>query len=376
MIKTTIMITTPRGLERCLQDEVTALGFPVTWAGVSGVKTEGTFHDAMKLNLHLRTGHRVLFLLKSFACRNADELYRGVVGILWETIIPADGYLSVVSNVENESITDTRFASLKCKDAIVDRINRHKGRRPDAGPEQTGAVVNLYWHNNKAEVYLDTSGEPLSKRGYRKIPLSAPMQETLAAGVVETTGWNGEGSFVNPMCGSVTLAIEAALIGANRAAGLVRPSFGFMHTLLFDKAVWARLRTEASSMQHPLNGKIIATDVSPEAIAAAQQNAKTAGVENLIEFKICDFAETPITQGTGVVVLNPEYGMRMGDETELIDTYRKIGSFFKHKCQGYKGFVFTGTTALAGKIGLKSRRRIIFRSGKVECRLYEYDLYV
>ena len=375
MQKTTIMITTPRGLEKCLMEEVKALDLPVTWAGVSGVKTEGTLLDAMKLNLHLRTGHRVLFLLKSSLCRNADELYRSVAQIPWETIIPADGYVSVVSNVVNESITDTRFASLKCKDAIVDRIHKHKGRRPDAGPEQNSAVVNLYWHNNQAEVYLDTSGEPLSKRGYRKIPLSAPMQETLAAGVIETAGWKGAGHFVNPMCGSGTLAIEAALIGANRAAGLVRPSFGFMHTLLFDKEGWARLRAEALAAQRPLAGKIIATDILPEAVAAAQQNAKTAGVENLIEFSACDFAETPLPQGNGVVVLNPEYGIRLGEESELAETYRKIGNFFKHKCQGYKGFVFTANTMLAGQIGLKSKRRYNFYSGKVECRLYEYELY-
>jgi 23S rRNA G2445 N2-methylase RlmL len=375
MAKTTIMITTPRGLEPFLRDEVAALGFPLRWEGVSGVKTEGTFTDAMKLNLYLRTGHRVLFLLKSFPCRNADDLYRATGSIVWEAIIPSDGYFSVVANVENETITDTRFASLKCKDAIVDRILKHKGRRPDSGPEQSSAVVNLYWRKDKAELYLDTSGEPLAKRGYRKIPLAAPMQETLAAGVIAATGWNGTGNFVNPMCGSGTLAIEAALIGANRAAGLVRPSFGFMHTLLYDKDAWAKLRTEAATGQRRLAGKIVATDIRPEAIAAAEHNAKIAGVETQIEFGVCDFAETPLPEGGGVVALNPEYGIRMGEETVLAETYRNIGNFFKRKCQGYKGFVFTGNSALAGKIGLKSKRRINFWSGKVECRLYGYDLY-
>lgn len=377
MQKTAIMITTARGLEKFLMEEVRMLGLPVTWAGISGVKTEGSLRDAMRLNLHLRTGHRVLFLLKQCLCSNPDELYRSAGEIEWETIIPDDGYVSVVANVITDAVRDTRFAGLKCKDAIVDRIQRCRGRRPDSGPEQKGAVVvNLFWRDRRCEIYLDTSGEPLTKRGYRKNPLGAPMQETLAAGVIMSSGWDGHTTFINPMCGSGTLAIEAALIAANRAPGLIRQSFGFKHTLLYDPLEWARLREEAKTSLRESRAEIIATDISPEAVAASVNNAKTAGVERLIEFNVCDFAETAVpTGGNGIVILNPEYGLRMGKEKELALIYRRIGDFFKKKCQGYTGYVFTGTSALAGQIGLKSKRRSVFFSGSLECRLYEYDLY-
>ena len=201
------------------------------------------------------------------------------------------------------------------------------------------------------------------------------MQETLAAGVIMSSGWNGRTAFINPMCGSGTLAIEAALIAANRAPGLIRQSFGFKHTLLYDPQEWARLREEAKDAIGKCEAKIIATDILPEAVAASVNNAKTAGVERLIEFNVCDFAETAIPEGKGIVMVNPEYGVRMGKEKELVLFYRRIGDFFKKKCQGYTGYVFTGAPALAGQIGLKSKRRSVFFSGSLECRLYEYDLY-
>jgi putative N6-adenine-specific DNA methylase len=368
------MVTTARGLENTLRSEVAALGLPVLWAGSSGVKTEGTFIDAMRLNLHCRTGHRVLFLLKSTACINADELYREVYSIAWENLIPADGYLSVSSHIANETIRDNRYANLRCKDAIVDRIKEKKGKRPDAGPEQTGVVVNIYWRGDQCEIYLDTSGEPLSKRGYRKMPLDAPMQETLAAGVILTAGFNGSGNFVNPMCGSGTLAIEAALIALKRPPGLVRPSFGFMRTLLYDKSAWEQIRAEATP-RGEFAGRIIAADINPVAVDAARRNADTAGVAHRIDFSVCDIAETPVPEGGGVVVVNPEYGVRLGEEAELVGTYRKIGDFFKKKCPGYTGYMFTASTKLAGQMGLKSKRRFNFMSGSLECRLYQYDLY-
>jgi 23S rRNA G2445 N2-methylase RlmL len=375
MNKTAIMITTARGLETFLMEEVKAIGLPVIWAGTSAVKSEGSFSDAMRLNLHLRTGHRVLYLLKQCSCRTPDALYAAAEKIPWEDIIPADGYVSVTANVENETIRDTRFAAMRCKDAIVDRMFRCEGRRPDTGPEQKGTVVNLFWRNERCELYLDTSGEPLTKRGYRKNPLGAPMQETLAAGVIMSSGWNGHTAFVNPMCGSGTLAIEAALIAANRAPGLIRQSFGFQHTLLYDSREWDCLRDTAKGLVHRGEARIVASDINTEAVSAAINNAKTAGVERLIEFNVCDFADTVIPEGGGVVIINPEYGLRMGADRELAPLYRGIGNFFKNKCQGYTAYVFTGTPALAGKIGLKSKRRSAFFSGSLECRLYEYEIF-
>ncbi len=376
MNKSNILITVPKGLCKFLQAEVEALGLPVKNASPTSLQTEGTTVDAMKLNLYIRTGHHVLFEISRFRARDADELYSQVSKIPWETMIPSNEYLSVVSNVQNPTIRDSRFANMRCKDAIVDRISARKGRRPDSGPEKTGAVVSLFWREDRCIVYLDTSGEALSRRGYRRIPLGAPMQETLAAGVIMASGFKPGESFVNPMCGSGTLVIEAALAATGRAPGLTRQNYGFFHFLGFDIPMWEVLKREAkSNVKKTISSQFIATDINEKAVEAARKNAETAGVGQLIRFEVCDFAQTPVPPQPGVVILNPEYGMRMGSESELADTYRGIGSFFKHECQGYRGYVFTANMKLSGKVGLKSRRRIPFNSGSVECRLYEYDLY-
>ncbi len=376
MDKSKILITCAKGIPSLLTKELTALGLPVLFEAVAGVETEGTLDDAQKLNLHLRTAHRVLFALREFPANSADALYRGLSGIPWEELIPADGYLCVTSSVETPAIRDARFATLKCKDAIVDRIKEKLGMRPDSGPERVRSVVHLYWKDERAVVYLDTSGESLSRRGYRKIPRAAPMQETLAAAVVLSTGWKGSGHFINPMCGSGTLAIEAALIALDRAPGLLRNNFGFMHVRGWNEKLWRELRSEARDRsQKGLAGRIIATDIDPQAVEAAKKNAMTAGVEQLIEFGVCDYASTEIPEGGGVVVMNPEYGERMGEVNQLEAVYKGIGDFLKQKCQGYTGYVLTGNPVLAKKVGLKPKRSLPFWNSGIECRLLEYDLY-
>lgn len=376
MQKSKILITCPKGLPPFLKQELLALNFPILSEAVAGVETEGTLDDTQRLNLHLRTGHRVLFVLKEFSANDADSLYRELARIPWEEHIAADGRLCVTSSVETPSIRDTRFASLKCKDAIVDRIKDKRGARPDSGPDRDRSVVHLYWKDDRCIIYLDTSGESLSRRGYRKIPLAAPMQETLAAAVVLATGWQGKGNFINPMCGSGTLAIEAALIALDRAPGLLRSNFGFMHLLGFNEPLWRELREEARKRpKKDLPGRIIATDIDPAAVEAAKKNAATAGVEHLIEFGVCDYAETAVPEDGGVIVMNPEYGERMGEVAQLEPVYKGIGDFLKRKCGGCTGYVFTGSPALAKKISLKPKRSIPFFNSGIECRLLEYELY-
>ncbi|MDR0331436.1 MAG: hypothetical protein LBH93_06995 [Chitinispirillales bacterium] len=378
--KSNIVITVPDGLCPFLKAEVESLGLglPIKSVTPTSLSTEGTQLDAMALNLRVRTAHHVLFQIAALRCRDADELYKELSKILWETIIPSNEYLTVVSNVRNDTIRDARFANQRCKDAIVDRILARKGRRPDSGPDQTGAVVSLYWRGDRCAVYLDTSGESLSRRGYRRIPLGAPLQETLAAGLVMAAALKVGEHFVNPMCGSGTLAIEAALAASGRVPGLTRQNFGFMHLLGFDLRAWEEMKREAKTkVLKTIPSQIVATDESEKAIEAARKNAATAGVEQLIRFEACDYADTPMptASGGGAVILNPGYGMRMGEEAELVDAYRGIGAFFKQKCKGYRGAVFTANTALAGQIGLKAKRKIPFANGKIDCRLYLYDLY-
>ena len=374
--KSKIVITCAKGVPPFLKKEILSLGFPVLSEGRAEVETEGSLEDAMRLNLMIRTGQRILFLLESFSARTPDELYKRMSRISWEEYIQEDGYFCVTSSVNNPTIRDSRFANVKCKDAVVDRIKERRGRRPDTGPERDKVVVHLYWRGNLCQVFFDTSGEPLSKRGYRMIPLKAPVQETLAAAVVLATGWTGNGNFINPMCGSGTLAIEGAFVGLDRAPGLLRGNYGFMHLKGFDESSWKVLRrkTRAASKDQS-NGRIIATDISQQAVEAAKKNAMTAGVERFIEFGVCDFSETPVPNGGGVVLLNPEYGERMGEIERLKEIYKSIGDFFKKRCQGYKGYLFTGNLDLAKKIGLKTKRKIPFYNGPIECRLLEYNLY-
>ena len=374
--KSRIVITCAKGVPPFLKQEVLSLGFPVLSAGKADVETEGTLEDTLRLNLLIRTGQRILFLLESFSTKTPDELYKRISRINWEDYIPEDSYFSVTSSVYTPTVNDSRFANVKCKDGIVDRIKEKRGRRPDSGSERNRIVVHLYWKGNVGQVFFDTSGEPLSKRGYRMIPLKAPMQESLAAAVVLASGWAGEGNFVNPMCGSGTLAIEAALIALGRAPGLLRSNYGFMHLKEFDESSWKVLRRKIrAEAKDRFNGRIIATDISQQAVEAAKKNAMTAGVDRFIEFGVCDFSQTPVPTNGGVVILNPEYGERMGEIENLRETYKKIGDFFKKKCQGYKGYIFTGNLDLAKKVGLRTDRRITFFNGPIECRLLEYDLY-
>jgi len=374
--KSRIVITCAKGILPFLKEEILGLDFPVRSEGISWVETEGKMEDTMRLNLLIRTGHRILFLLQEFNAKTPNELYKKVSQISWEDYISDESYFSVTSTVDHPTIKDSRFANLKCKDAIVDRIKEKLGRRPESGSDKDRIVVHLYWKGNLCQVFLDTSGQPLSKRGYRKIPLEAPMQETLAAAVILATGWRDNGNFINPMCGSGTLAIEAALIALGRAPGLVRNNFGFMHLRGFNDFFWNNLRRKIrAASKDILNGRIIATDISQQAVEAAKKNAMTAGVDRFIEFGVCDYSKTPIPSGLGVLILNPEYGERSGDVEKLKEIYKGIGDFFKKKCQGYRGYLFTGNLDLAKKVGLRTKRRIPFFNGPIECRLLEYDLY-
>ncbi len=202
------------------------------------------------------------------------------------------------------------------------------------------------------------------------------MQETLAATVICASVWNGRDHFINPMCGSGTLAIEAAMAGMNRAPGIVRNNYGFMHLRGYDGSRWSDLRAQAKRAEKKsLDFKIIATDIRQEAIEAAKKNAAIAGVEQLIEFDICNYHETKVPDGGGIVLLNPEYGERMGTINELELVYKGIGDYFKQKCKGYTGYIFTGNLDLAKKVGLRTKRRVQFFNSGIECRLLEYNLY-
>ena len=372
-----IIVTCSNRLSPYLEKEIVELGFRPVRIFKTGVELHGTMIDCIKLNLNLRCASQVLFSLIEFNATNADDLYKTLIDFPWEDILQLDGYFSISSNVNNATINNSLFANVKVKDAIVDRFRNRTGERPNSGPALDKTVIHLYWQESVAEIFIDTSGETLSKHGYRKIPGKAPMMESLTAATLLATKWDMRSPFINPMCGSGTIAIEAALLATKRKPGLLRFNYAFMHIAGYDEQWYANEFKQLEQQVEDLPGvKIIATDISEDAVNISKINAGIAGVEDMIEFAVGDFEETMIPEEVnGVVYFNPEYGDRLGVEAELEITYKRIGDFMKKKCKGYTGYIFTGNLELAKKIGLKPKRRIEFYTSKIDCRLLEYELY-
>ena len=389
-----IIISCAKELSRWTEVEVRDLGYTPIEVTENTVVVRGDMRDVMKLNLKLRTAHRVLVPLLRADCRNIRDLYYLAKSIDWENLIEADGYFSVSSIVHNYTIRDTRIPSLYTKDAIADRMRERCQRRPDSGGENKGSAVFVYWERNEVIIYLDTSGEPLSKRGYRKIPGSAPMQETLAAACLMAMHWDKKSPFLSPMCGSGTPAIEAAMMALNKAPGALKGHFAFQsikgysriipgetapriaprqHIGASPEQIWKEIVLDAKN-EEVTEGipKIIATDISPEAVENAHTNAIAAGVAPYIEFKDCDFAETPIPQDKGCIFFNPEYGIRLGTVEELAPIYARIGTFMNEKCAGWTGGLITGNPDLARLVNLYYKTRVPFFNGPIDCRLFIY----
>ena len=363
------------GLSPWLEQELRSLGHEPLGTDHTGVEVRATMAEGMRLALRLRTAFHLLQRFADLDARTADQMYEQAVRLPWERVLAPDGYVSVASSVRNETIRNSMFANVRLKDAIVDRIAEVAGRRPDSGPKDDRAVVHLFWNGDRCRVSLDLAGRKLSDRGYRKIPHLAPMRETIAAAILMEAEYDGSRPLVVPMCGSGTIAIEAALCAAGRAPGLLRNNFGLQHLLTFDEGSWKSERNAARKLRNRSEiAPIIASDVDPEAVEAARRNAVTAGVDHLIRFETCDFALTPMPGERGTVILHGEYGERMGDPVGLRETYRRIGDFLKQGCEGWRGFVFTSKD-LAGTIGLRPARRTPFENGGIDCRLLEFELY-
>lgn len=375
-MKQTITVRCAPGTSDWVAAELRELGYPVVQQSAAGVQTSGDLEDCMWLNLQLRTAHSVLLEFAQFKALTPDELYEKARQLPWENYLQVDGYFSIDAFVRNENIRDFRFASLRLKDAIADRMQSLYRRRPDSGKEKDQAVLFLYWYGDTVSLYFDTSGETISKHGYRFRPGKAPLMETIASGVVSLSRWQFDKPFINPMCGSGTLAIEAALLATNTAPGLFRENFGFMHLRDYNAALWARMRRQAEDEIYKTKATIIATDRDFRAIGNAQRNADEAGMISYIRFETCDFQDTPIPEEKGgVVILNPEWGERLGESSELESVYRSIGDFFKTKCGGYWGYIVAGNPALGKHIGLRTSRKLLVPLAQEEGRLLEYELY-
>jgi putative N6-adenine-specific DNA methylase len=367
-------ITSPKNLGPYTAAEVRDLGLKVQHESANLVITSGNWNDALVLNQRLRTAHHVMLLLKTGNIAGIDDYYRLINRLNWEDLLSLDRRFTVQVAVRSRLIKDSRFAALKCKDAIADRMRQKRNRRPDSWRDRTEAVVFVHWQENKCSVFLDLSGTPLHKRGYRTQMVSAPLQESLAAALLMAMKWQPGEPFVNPMTGGGTLAIEAAMMEKGIAPGHLRNTYAlshYLHSPYFGEPL-AKLPQPDSVIEKP---SIIASDISPKAILAAKAHARNAGVSDCIAFSTADFRKTQIPVSTGVILFNPPYGVRLSEEKELEPLYKSIGDFMKNSAKGLRGGVFTGNLALAKKVGLKADKRLIFYNGSLESRLLTYDLY-
>jgi len=376
---TRILATCGRGCAGALQKELRRLGYVAEAISDTVVGVEGDLRDAMRLNLWLRTANRILFEVAGFAVESPDELYAAVRDLPWEEWLRGDVPFHIHGVAEHSTIRDSRFALLRCKDAIADRFVAATGARPDSTARAEGAAgIALFWQEGAAHMYLDTSGVPLSHRGYRWRPWTAPLRETLAAAILLELNWPKEPAeaLVHPMCGSGTLAIEAAWMAQNRAPGLSREAFAFEFLNDAPMSVWEALKEEArGQLVAAPRAWISAGDNAPAAVVCARENAERAGVAGLIRFHTCDFRAMPLPKPPALVVLNPGYGERVGLEENLGPLYENIGTWLKMNCQGMRGAVFTGSIPLGRQVGLRPSRRTTLWNGPIECRLLEYELY-
>lgn len=365
----------PRGVEEIAASELVVLGARNVQAGKGGVAFSADRAGLYRANLWLRTASRVLVQLATFTCGSPDELYAGVHAIDWNGLITPEMTLAVDCSLRDSAMTHSGFVALKTKDAIVDRIREKCGSRPSVNTASPDVRVNVHLHKNQCTVSLDSSSEPLDRRGYRLERNDAPLRETLAAAVVALTGWDGEVPLADPMCGSGTIPIEAALLAGRVAPGLQR-SFGFQNWLDFDAELWKRLLKEASEGVRKLPlGLISGYDQDSRALKVATRNAAKAGFEGQLHFFHSALDAFQPEGDRGVVIINPPYGKRLGDEEELKELYCQIGDIMKKRCRGWTGYVLTGNLELAKYIGLKASRRHVLFNGAIECRLLKYELY-
>jgi putative N6-adenine-specific DNA methylase len=371
--------TCARGLEPILADELRGLNARDVAPGRGGVAFAGDKGLLYKANLWLRTAVRVLRPVLEAPVTSPEELYAAVQTLDWAEFLTPEHTLAVDCNVRDSRITHSQYAARVVKDAICDQfIARTRsagtpGRRPSVDVERPMVGLNLHIYKNNAILSLDSSWDSLHKRGYRPILTKAPLNEALAAALVLRTGWRGNTPFVDPLCGSGTLPIEAAWIALDRPPGLTRRHFGFMGWMDYDVDLWTQLRDEARDgvgkrLIHP----IVGTDERRDAIEHSQTNARAAGVGNLVQFDLRDLRDFKPPPGPpGTLICNPPYGERLGEEGELRGLYRLIGDVFR-RCPGYGVWVFTGNPRLAAMIDHPRVDEVPFYNGKIPCRLIRF----
>jgi putative N6-adenine-specific DNA methylase len=376
IIKNKLFATTAKGVEPVLVKELMRLGAADIIEETGGVSFSGGLRFAYVANMWLRTANRVLVPIAEFSSYSEDQLYRGVQEINWRDYLEIGMTFAVDANTRNSKITHSKYAALKVKDAVVDQFRSSTGKRPSVNTSNPELRINAHIINDYCTISLDSSGDGLNKRGYRSASIEAPMRETLAAALIEFTDWDLKTPFIDPMCGSGTIVIEAAMKAANIAPGLLRKKFGFKRWMNFNKKAWDdTVRDAERKVIDRGTPPIVGRDISSNALRAAAENIRAAGVDKLVTMERGNILDFYPPAGPGVIVVNPPYGERIGEKQELETLYKTLGDVFKQYCKGYTAYVFTGNLDLAKRIGLKCSRRIPLYNGPIESRLLKFELY-
>jgi len=368
--------STARGLVDPLEIEIKNLGLKVTDKVAGGVFFDSNWEGCYKLNLHSRLASRVLKPILDFTAYQPEELYSQILRHDYTKYIKPHQTISIDVTVKECAMRDQRFVAMKIKDAIVDQFREKFGERPSVDNENPDLRIHVRGIKNQFAVALDTSGNSLFMRGYRKEVGEAPLKENLAAGLLKLTGWDEKSPLVDPMCGSGTFLIEAAMMALNIAPGINRKRFGFQNWLTFESETWDKLVDEAlSAEKEELDFQFYGYDIDRKVIMAAKANAKAAGVDHVIEFKKDPVATLAPPCEKGMLIVNPPYGTRIGDEDNLRDVYRDLSFTMKHRFKGWDCWILSGNKDLIGDLKLKSTRKYFVFNGNIECRWLKYSMF-
>ena len=371
------------GVEAGLTAELVELGAHEISTRPGGASFSGDRRLGYAANLWLRSAIRVQDLLLRVTARGKEALYAAVAGIDWSRHMRLDQTLAVDASVRDSELTHSNFVGLTVKDAIVDQFRDRTGRRPDVDADDPDLPLKVVLKDDLLTIWRNLSGDSLHKRGYRPVQVKSPLNEATAAGLLRLSGWDRASPLVDPMCGSGTLLIEAALLAADRAPGMNR-RFAFERWPDFDPALWRSLRAEARARaKATLPFAIEGADRHGGAISIAERSAQAAGVGGLVRFSVADAADWTPGRATGpsgghrpplTVLTNPPYGERIGEGEDLVGSWRALGRFLSERCRGGRAFVLSGNPDMPQHIGRRTSRQFAVKNGQLECRLLEYDL--
>lgn len=369
-----VIAKTSFGLEEVLAEELSQLGIEDIEIGARAVFFDCTKETLYKANLWARTAGRFLVQLKTFSITGNEDLYDNVKKIAWEEIFDVDQSFAIDSTVFSELFNHTKFPALKAKDAIADRFREKFDVRPDVDIENPNIRVNLHISaDNECTISLDSSGDALFKRGYRESRSQAPMKEDLAAGMITLSGWDKKSTFVDLFCGSGTLLIEAAMIALNIAPNYNREEFGFMNWKDYDKTLFKKIKEDAFEKRITFDHKIIGIDNDARVMGMARTNIEAAGLTDQIELHKREFNDFEAPQDPGVIVCNPPYGERIGENVDGL--YSDFGDNLKARYSGWNAWMISSNMGALKKVGLRPSRKIKLFNGSLECRFMKYEMY-